>query len=365
MKPALSTRRDLEDWELVCRMLPAGWREAAVRCGALRRARRIGDAETLLRVLWLHLVGGCSLQETAVRAGQAGWARLSGVAVFKRLRGSGEWLRWMAVELRREMGVEGPGSRGRRLRAVDATVVSEPGSRGTDWRVHWGLDLGTLECDYFELTGVEEGETLRRFPVVRGDVLVADRGYAGAVGVGHVLRSGGDVVVRWPTGRPLRGSQGGRLSLVEAARGLQVGEIRECEAGVVETGQVHWGRLVMVRRSEQAAAAARRRCRKKLRRRGLSPIVYEAARYCFVWTSLSREQASAEQVLEWYRGRWQIELAFKRLKSLLGLGHLPKTDPGSAKAWLAGKLVAGLLVQRMLQQAGSFSPWGYALGEPP
>lgn len=167
----------------------------------MRRARRIGDAETLLRVLWLHLVGGCSLQETAVRAGQAGWARLSGVAVFKRLRGSGEWLRWMAVELRREMGVAGPGSRGRRLRAVDATVVSEPGSRGTDWRVHWGLDLGTLECDYFELTGVEEGETLRRFLVVTGDVLVADRGYAGAVGVGHVLRSGGEVVVRWPTGR--------------------------------------------------------------------------------------------------------------------------------------------------------------------
>ena len=71
------------------------------------------------------------------------------------------------------------------------------------------------------------------------------------------------------------------------------------------------------------------------------------------------------QVLDLYRLRWQIELVFKRMKSILGLGHLPKKDPLSAQAWLEGKLFTGLLIERMVHTAESFSPWGYALAAPP
>ena len=78
-------------------------------------------------------------------------------------------------------------------------------------------------------------------------------------------------------------------------------------------------------------------------------------------TSLSAAQASAEQVVRLYRMRWQIELAFKRMKSILGLGHLPKKDPASAHAWLHGKIFVSLLVERMVEAANSFSPWGYRL----
>jgi hypothetical protein len=67
--------------------------------GALRRARDIPDAESLLRVLLMHIANGYSLAETAVRAGQLGM-QLSAVAVFKRLRASEEWLRWLAEQER-------------------------------------------------------------------------------------------------------------------------------------------------------------------------------------------------------------------------------------------------------------------------
>lgn len=47
-----------------------------------------------------------------------------------------------------------------------------------------------------------------------------------------------------------------------------------------------------------------------------------------------------------------------RMKSILGLGHLPKKYPLSAKAWLEGKLFTGLLIERMVvRTAKSFSPW--------
>ena len=39
-------------------------------------------------------------------------------------------------------------------------------------------------------------------------------------------------------------------------------------------------------------------------------------------TSLPREAWPAERVLTLYRRRWQVELAFKRLKSLIGLEDL-------------------------------------------
>ena len=67
--------------------------------GALRRARDIPDAESLLRLLLMHVANGYSLAETAARAGQLGM-ELSAVAVFKRLRASEEWLRWLAEQLR-------------------------------------------------------------------------------------------------------------------------------------------------------------------------------------------------------------------------------------------------------------------------
>ena len=58
-----------------------------------------------------------------------------------------------------------------------------------------------------------------------------------------------------------------------------------------------------------------------------------------------------------------IELSFKRLKSLLQLGHLKKTDKEGAKAWLQGKLLVACLIETLIFTAERFSPWGYRTGE--
>ena len=78
--------------------------------------------------------------------------------------------------------------------------------------------------------------------------------------------------------------------------------------------------------------------------------------------NLSSEDAfAAQEVLEWYRVRWQVELVFKRFKSLAQLGHLPKYDDESARAWLYGKLLVALLVEKLIGHASAISPWGYDL----
>lgn len=58
---------------------------------------------------------------------------------------------------------------------------------------------------------------------------------------------------------------------------------------------------------------------------------WKAAAYLFIRNTLSWQPS--QTVMALYRLRWQMELVFKRLKSVLGLGHLPKKDPASARGW--------------------------------
>ncbi len=358
---------ELENWEILCTFLPSEWAEQARRLGAMRRARYISDPGTVLRVLLLHLATGCSLAETAARASASGLAQISAVGVFKRLRAAEPWLRWLAQQMRgvADLPME---VAGRRLRAVDATSVSEPGSTGTDWKVHYVVNLADWQCDFFELTDIRQGgETFRRVPVVAGDILMGDRVYAAPPGVSHVVRAGGDVIVRLNRqALPLFDRHGRRVDLLPFLRELKGKTPQEQEARV-RNPKGGWiaGRLIALRQSAEATRCIRRRLRRRAQRsqETLSAESWECAEYFMVWTTLPKAFHTA-QILEFYRLRWQIELVFKRMKSILGLGHLPKKDPFSAKAWLEGKLFAGLLIERLVGAAESFSPWGYALAAP-
>jgi hypothetical protein len=254
---------------------------------------------------------------------------------------------------------------GYRVRAVDATTVQEPGSTGTDWRVHYVLNLANLQCDYFELTDAKGGETFRRIPIAQGDLMLGDRAYGTPPGVAHVVAAGGDVLVRSSFHNlPLFSASGKKLPVLTRLQTVQIGQVREWPAWVVYGRQRIPGRLVAVKRSQQAAREAQARLRRKASRRQakLSDAALIAAGYVFVWTTLLSSTLSAAEVMEYYRLRWQIELAFKRMKSIMGLGHLPKWAPSSCYAWIHGKLFIALLIERLLEEAEAFSPWGYPLG---
>ena len=64
---------------------------------------------------------------------------------------------------------------------------------------------------------------------------------------------------------------------------------------------------------------------------------------------------TAEQILEAYRYRWQVEIYFKRLKSILNFGEMPKRRPESVLAWLNGKMMIALLIETVISQV-SFPP---------
>ena len=74
--------------------------------------------------------------------------------------------------------------------------------------------------------------------------------------------------------------------------------------------------------------------------------------YFFVVTSLD-ERFSAEDIMTIYRLRWQVEMVFKRLKSVIGLGSMPTKTAESSEACLNCKMLIALLIEKMLSSVDS------------
>lgn len=358
-----------EDWDLLTTFFPADWRKLAKATSALKGLRQDKGEENCLRVLMLHFGCGLSMRETVTRARQAKLAKLSSVALFKRLRKSREWLYQLCHALFEERGLKSAVPSAHPLRLVDGTLIKEPGPTGTQWRIHYSLCWPALRCDYFKLTPVQgegNGESLRQFPLKPGDHILADRGYCHASGIHYSAQQNSYVAVRLnPDGIVLQSPAGQAFNLLERLRPLQrTGQIAVWKAVVPWEKQPPVSvRICVVRKSKAAIALAHQQLRRKASKQGseLQPETLIYAEYVMVLTTFPEEEFPGWIILEWYRFRWQIELVFKRFKQLAQLGHLPKEDPQSAQAWLYGKLFVALLTDKVLAQARALSPWGYGL----
>ena len=359
-----------EDWRILLSLFPKDWEELGRSTGAITRLRGFDSTGDVLRALLLHVGTGWSLRETAARVKLAGITDVSDVTLLNRLRQSEGWLRELCQQLWKENGVDlAPAIGGYPVRVVDGSLVKEPGKTGSQWRLHYSLRLPSLECDEFILTpahGQGNGDRLGRFHFRANDLILADAGYSNPPGVAAVVQKGAHICLRLnPHSLPLLDGQGQPLDLLALLRTLsQPGQSAEWPVQVQHRHERFAGRVCVLRKSEQAIARAQRKIELKVKRgKGtLSPQRQEYARYVMVFTTLPAHAANADQVLEGYRLRWQIELTFKRLKSIVQLGHVPKLDDRSSRAWLLGKLLIALLSQKLARIGRSISPWGYIYG---
>lgn len=343
-----------DNWSAVTSLLADDWRPAAKSLGALRRRRNIRNPSQLLRTLLIYLTGS-SLREAVAVAHFSRIARLSDMALLKRLRNAVPWLRWLATGL---LTYSGPGLhkpdwlQAFNVKCVDATVVCKPGSSGTDWRLHFDFGLFDMGFEQFQVTDQKTGESFRNFAVKSGDLLLGDQGYAQLDGMSYVTEQSGDFIVRlgcrsftlydlWDQHN---------IDLLRELESLRVGEVRAWQVfGRVNRGKTVTMRVCATRLPHHEARKAQRAARRKAKRKGerISQEALRFQRYVVVATSVAEERLSAEQVLKLYRMRWQIELAIKRLKTIIGASELPCRDQESGRAWLHGKLVLALLVQAL------------------
>ncbi len=360
-----------ESWDLLIKFLPKNWETMAKDTGAIKGLRKDKSPEKLLRVLLMHIACGYSLRETVVRARKSKIADLSDVALLKRLRKSKDWLSVMCIALFKERGISLSSEKRFQVRAFDATTVKEPGKTGSLWRIHYSVRLPSLNCDFFKLTetkGVGTGESFRQFPVEEGEYILADRGYSTVNGLDYIQSKQAHVTVRVNTQTlPLQTLERKPFKLLDKLKSLKKAGSVASWSVIASDNDNKWirGRLCIIRKSDEAIAKAHKKLKRAASKKGhkLRPRTLEYAKYVILFTTFPETDFSSEAVLEWYRLRWQVELVFKRFKSLAELGHLPKYDDESSKAWLYGKLLTALLVEKLIDHANFISPWGYVLEE--
>jgi hypothetical protein len=361
------------DWQHVVEMLGGAehLERTARACGAFQRARRVRSAQDLLRLCLAYGPSGLSLRSASAWASASGLAQLCDVSLLERLRKCDGWLEALVTELLARGGPRVVCARP--IRIIDGSVVCKAGAKkrgGTGlWRLHATLEAsaanGVGGFSHLILTDQRGGERFDRAPVIAGEIRIADRAYLQPDRIAAVLDGGGDVLVRagWKNAR-WRDAQGAPFDIIALLSGAGAhGEGRDMidapisiarKAGPPVTGL----RLIAIRKSPEATRISRDKVRKAAKKGGhkLQTGTLVAAEWILLVTSLDAENFSTEQIGALYRLRWRIEIAFKRLKSLVGYRQPPGKDPRLAKVFLLAHLLLALIADDAQHKLRESSP---------
>jgi hypothetical protein len=348
------------EWNHISQFFPSNLDWLAKATGAVTRWRKVRSGEELLRLCLAYVVEDLSLRSTAAWSSRSDWVEIKDTSVLHRLKAAVPFLQAVLAHLlnHRITPDQAPGGA---LRLVDATVLSIPGSVGTDWRIHAVYDPVACRLTSVQITDHTGGERLDRGGYEGGDIVVGDRGLAHAQGIHAVHAADAWTLVRmhWQNIR-LHGIDGSPLELDQILARADAGDTGT-EILVPLEGSVPVAARLIVRplpadRAEQARDLMKRNAAKKGRRP--SAVGLRLAGYFSVLTTIPSSAATDDAVLEFYRVRWQIELFFKRAKSLLRLGALRADDPDLVKCYCTSKLIEVALTELLASESESFSPWG-------
>lgn len=331
--------------------LPADSAQLARECHAFTRARVLESAEDLLYLVLLYRIADLSLREVAGLCTGRG-TPLTDEAVRQRLRGCPHWVEGLVGKLLPTHALPAGAAGPWQVVLCDGSQLSGPGAKGTDYRWHVAYDPVAQQIRELHVTDVQTGESLTRFALGPGMVVLGDRNFAKAPALVATRNQGAHVVVRMtPQYLPLWTRQGHPFDLVAALRAAgphpQLSfalQVRDAQSGEGVAVWIHALHL-----NEPQCNRARRRAKRQARRRGRTPRAQTLflSEWVLVLTTLSPDELNATDILELYRIRWQVELVIKRYKSLLGAARVrAKRGSPLALVYLGGKLLFALVVER-------------------
>lgn len=331
--------------------LPPEVEQLAREHKAFQRARQLKSVADLWELVVLYSMADLTAREIAgVYAGRG--TPLSDEAVRQRLAACPAWLESVLGKLLPTSELPGRSEGSWQVVICDGSQISGPGATGTDYRWHVAYDPVAQQIAQLHLSDVHTGESLQRYTLGPGQLVLGDRAYAKAPALVATRTAGAHVVVRMsPQYLKVETLEGTPLDVVAALRAVgtkqQVslaGQVRAGRNGPVIPVWIHAHHL-----SEQQINQARRRAKRQASRRGRTPREQTLflSEWVLVLTTVPPEELAAEGILDLYRVRWQVELVIKRYKSLLDAACVrAKAGSPLAVVYLLGKLLLAVLIER-------------------
>ena len=338
------------------RELPKDYEQACFETGAIERKRGIKTPGELMLLNMIHLINGCSLVEISEIARLGKFGEISDVAFMKRFKNSNDWFKWIISNLQNEgyISYDNPTYfENNRILAVDASDVKEKGRSQRIFRLHFALDIGKLQAYQFKITTNEVGESLKNFEFKQNDLVLADRAYGTVNGIEQCAEQGADCILRLRNKAfALYDEDGQKIDLTSKITKKQSGSL----TAYVHGKSIHRVRICYRKKDDAAIESTKKKIKRKESKKQYT--ISEEAKifneYVVLVTTLP-DSIPCEAILDLYRFRWQIELFFKRLKSIMDYGELPKKTSDSIFSWLNGKLMIALLIEKMMSKM-SFPP---------
>jgi hypothetical protein len=245
----------------------------------------------------------------------------------------------------------------KKVQLVDASDVSLKGSRKSDWRLHYVFDLFGYKATKCDVTTIKDGEKLPRYDCfTSSDIVMGDRIYCTVQGIEHLKSSKSDFILRFKSKAfTLYDENGEQVDLLEKIRHL--GELESISTACFYkvSGQLRPVRICAMKKEAKAAEQAKRKTKEKARRQQKKQATAETLElneYIVLATSLDYDES---KILELYRARWQVELVFRRLKSIFGFAEVPSKNENSVKSWFYSVLFLAALCEA-IQKDSHFSP---------
>lgn len=356
------------EFEQLVHALPADWADMMRDLGAFTYAGKMQSPEELLRALFLYGGPDQSLREIAgTLTLQA--ERITDQAVWKRLQRCAPFLKAL-VKRMLSLDALPPVPEHLRFLACDGTTVQRLGATSSDYRLHLVINLVTLGLHEVQVTETKTGESLQQYRLQAGDVMVGDQGYCSYAGILHtVYQQHADVLIRWNHQRALYDPADPKrvldfcTILKTQAPGTIVSRpvmLKYAETSKTKDQRTLCGTLHIYRMQEKEAQTARKKVARKHQRkqRKLSPKTLFLRQFVCVFTSLSSQVLCGETALALYRCRWQIELAIKRMKSLIHIDKLrTKQRSKLAEVYLYSKIIYQLIVDHAMRTTFG-AAWG-------
>src|SRR5215471_18683895 len=348
------------EFEQLVHALPTDWEDMMRDLGAFTYAGKMQSPKELLRALFLYGGPDQSLREIAgTLTLQA--ERITDQAVWKRLQRCAPFLKAL---VKRMLPLDTLPAVPQHLRflACDGTTVQHPGATTSDYRLHLVINLVTLGLHDVQVTETKTGESLKRYRLQPGDVMVGDQGYCSYAGIlDAVYPQHADVLVRWNHQRALYDPHAPNRALDfctilrPQAPGTIVSRpvvLQYADTSKTKDQRTLHGTLHIYRLQEKEAQAARKQVSRKhqKKQRKLSTKTLFLRQFVCVFTSVSSQVLCGETALALYRCRWQIELAIKRMKSLIQIDKLrTKQRSKLAEVYLYSKIIYQLIVDHTMR----------------
>jgi len=334
--------------EEIKKILPDEWESKARELGAMVRSRVIKCATNLLVLILLYVTSGKSIGGTSSILKSSEKIKMNKNAVYERLLKSESWVKWLSRNISVNAGLisERPEwLQYKRVLAVDTMKEESVDLERTGWNLRYTMDIFSLEATEIKLTDEQTGEKLSNFEEIGwNDIIVGDRMYGTLKSIEYAESKGADYVFRLKTDAFNLYDESGKLvDMKKKIRRMRESAYKQFHLYYKSHGELKPLHICIYRKNETEIKESARDASENAKFYG---------NYIIVATSLNESPA---KIFELYRLRWQIELLFKRLKSIFNLDELKAKKAEAVRVWFYCKLLLAAICES-LDNIGRFSP---------